>query len=190
MAEMRNFFTRWFSRRSGFVLFDDLTAADFREHKIWLDVHLHDFGNGRYAEVDDETFRPWDSSYPASHAFSGLVAAGFTTRSGMALFGYISIIEGQESKTGDSIVSRQPEVFVPGGRVSFWHGDVYQFGRETLDGSIAQLQNATGAALDQVFPVEYQTVSDAVSPRIAGAIEGFGYFSAENVIAFENGSAS
>ena len=186
---MRKFLVRWFSKPSGFILFDDLTEGNFNDHKIWLDIHLDDFGNEQYADVDDEAFRPWDSSYPARREFSGLVAANFMTQNGISLFGYVSNIDGQDNETRNPIVNHQPTIFTSDGTISFWHGAVYQFGRKFLDADIFELRKITDSNLDDIFPIQYQTATNAIAPPIAATIDGFGYFSGENVVTFEAESA-
>ena len=179
---MPNFFSRLFQRSAKFVSFDDLRPSHFEQHKIWLDSHLHDFGNDKYENVSEEAFRPWDGDYPASREFTGLVATKFTIDSGESFRGYVTNYKSAPTKKAEPLLSHYPEIFVDSGTIAFWHGAVYQFGRKFMGNDMDKLEELAGLPLNQIFPIQYSTVDGALAQPISGEIEGFGFYTAENII--------
>lgn len=181
-SAMRNLFTRLFRRSPELVFFDDLTSSHFERHEIWLDVHLNEFGDARFQDVEDEAFRPWNRCYPADRDFPGLVSARFAIATGRSFSGYVTNTDCNPANDIDPLFADYPELFGSKGVIAFWHGVVYQFGRKSLDADIAQLENDTGLQLDEIFPIQYATVPTAWTAPIVGRIDGFGYYSAESTI--------
>ena len=167
-----------------FRTYDQLDLVAFREHPVWLYVHIHDFGNPIYEECDEETMRPWPGDYPAPADAVCEVAASFVFADGREVAGCITLMNGGESAVRP-VVDHSPRLFLPSGRtVSFWHGGVYQFGdeflREAMNLFYAEFQVTPATA----FPITYSVPPNVIAGGMRGTIPGFGYFASEDAIVY------
>ena len=146
--------------------FGDLTAADFKQHPVWVSVHTLDYDEEWYAETDEETFRPWTGKRPVGAEHMFLVSARFRFADGSEFEGFVtpvSVLEGLRSM-GDL----QPQVFSPAGELfSFWFG---MFGSPE---TVAAFYKRFAKTPAQVFPVFFQTLPELTTAVASGEIPGF-----------------
>jgi hypothetical protein len=152
--------------------FRDLTAADFRRHRVWVHVHIIDYDEPWYNDpgVDEETFRPWLGDLPvwAGDAIY-LLSAQMTLADGRVLEGFVSP-ESDGDKPDMGLT--QPNVFLPSGRrCAFWNGVVKR--PEQLRPFYAELGKDPRA----IFPIRYKAADGLAKGRTEGVIPGFCWLS-------------
>lgn len=167
-----------------FRLYDELDAAAFRDHPIWLYVHLHDFGNPVYENCDEEAMRPWPDSYPAPVNAICDVAARFITADGREAAGCISLTKCGKPLS-QPVMDHSPQLFLPSGhKVRFWHGSVYLFGDQFLLRDKSAFYRELGVSPDTAFPLTYAVPDSIVVGGVSGVIPGFGFFASNDVTTF------
>ncbi len=155
---------------------DKLTLAHFRKHPIWLASHIHDFGNPRYENEDEDAMRPWDGKYPAPRNFSGDVLAQCETSSGLKMSGLLTVWDLPEDGK-DPIIKYGPRVWLPNGKlVSFWHGAVHEFGDKHLSEDKENFYEGLSLNYETAFPLQFTIGPEILQEPIVIKISGFGYF--------------
>ena len=164
---------------------DELTLSHFREHPIWLASHIHDYGDPRYENEDEEAMRPWDGEYPAPPTFSGDVLAECETASGLKLSGLLTVWNSQEESKAP-IMEYEPRVWLPNGdQIPFWHGAVYQFGDKWLTAAKTNFYAEWSLDRDSAFPLSFTIGPDLLQEPIAITIPGFGYLKSASTVVYD-----
>ena len=146
--------------------FGDLKPEDFKQHPIWVNVHILDYDEEWYDETDEETFRPWLESRPVGADEMFLVSAQFKFADGTKLEGFVTPAVAYEGLR--NLGSLQPQIFAKSGqRFAFWHGMFRQSESEQC------FYNCFAKAPDQVFPIQFQPLPGLTSSVAAGEIPGF-----------------
>ena len=160
---------------------DDISPGDFEQHPVWVSCHLVDYDEPWYDDVDEEEFRALESGLPIDRDTVAYISATFHTAKGIELSGYI---ENWGEPTGrNSLLDYSPTLFGPAGnRISFWHGNTYEFGTDHLDQCMSQFREAVGGPLKEHFPLTCKIDSRIFGDEITTTFEGFASFTADEVI--------
>jgi hypothetical protein len=141
--------------------FGELEPEDFQRHPVWIGCHTADYGKPWYEDTDEETFRPYDGTFPADPSEGILlVRAVIELSDGSRYPGFVT--------PGLGLGTQQPQVFVGDSVFGFWGGIA-----GIPEPSQRELYAALGKSPDEIFPVRFAADVGLVTGRPAGQIEGF-----------------
>lgn len=146
--------------------FVDLRPHDFKQHPIWVNVHVLDYDEEWYEDTDEETFRPWLEGRPVGGNEMYLVSASIRFADGTEFEGFVTPVDVFSGLR--DFGSLQPHVFPSSGRsFGFWHG-LFRYSDLELD-----FYECFAKSPDQVFPIQFQALPGLTSCIAAGEIPGF-----------------
>jgi hypothetical protein len=144
--------------------FGQLTPQDFDHHPVWIAVHTADYGEPRYEDTDEETFRPWTGALPVG-ASNGifLVKATLRLRDGSSHAGFVT-----PARNRADLGVQQPHIFAGGRVFGFWGG---MFGirmeeRQSLYASLTRTPEA-------IFPLSFSVDPALATDETSGEVGGF-----------------
>jgi hypothetical protein len=144
--------------------FSRLTPTDFERHPVWISCHSVDHDESWFGETDEETFRPWTGTLPASPSEGTLlVRATLELVSGNRYPGFVT----PAMEEGD-IGTLQPQLFAKGEWFAFW-GGIIGFSNEQRQAFYTALREQAHA----VFPIRFAADPDLATGVVSGCINGF-----------------
>ncbi len=144
--------------------FRDLVPQDFDRHPVWVGCHTVDYEQPWYSQTDEETFRPWNGTFPASPSDGMLlVRATLQLQDRSRYPGFVT----PAADVGD-IGMQQPHIFVGNKFVSFWGGMI---GVPTCEREA--FYAALNKSADAIFPIHFSADSNLASGVLTGQIDGF-----------------
>jgi hypothetical protein len=150
--------------------FADLTAQDLLDFPVWIGCHTADYDEPWYDETDEETFRPFLGTLPASPDQGMLlVRAQITLNDGTSFSGFVTPAFPEEPEDGGRILgTQQPMVFTAAGAVRIWHG-----GFEPSQSAIDEAYRALGRVAAAVFPLRFRAEQGLTTGNAEGTVSGF-----------------
>ena len=158
--------------------FGELEIEDLRRYPVWIGCHTADYGKPWYEDTDEETFRPYIGTLPASPAEGMLlVRAVFELKDGTRYPGFVTpAAEGWDkghdgraiSEHNHILGTQQPQIFVGDRAFGFWGGMV-----GIPSQAQQELYKALGKGPDAIFPLRFCAEAGLTTGLGDGTIEGF-----------------
>jgi hypothetical protein len=147
-----------------------LKADDFTRHPVWVQCHVLDYDEPWYGDTNEETFRPWVESLPASPSDGMLlVRSAFIFADGTELTGFITPAFRKGKVRESDFGTVQPHIFLSSGKtVSLWSG--IQALPDEVKGAFYEM---IGKGPADVFPIQFRADAGLTSGRQEGTIRGF-----------------